>query len=246
VLRESEARLRALVHASSDVLYQMNPDWTEMRHLSGGGFLEDAGAPERNWLDRYIPASDQPQVTATIHAAIRTKSVFDLEHRVRMADGTIGWTSSRAVPLYGDTGEAKGWFGAASNITPLRESKSWLAAQKEAFQAAVSGASVEASLAILARAALERMGAPFSLRMTAALSCCTGPVDDVALLAKHCAKANADWPGSLRIRSNCKKSAAYSLRTGLEAAQAAAWHWASYLRFLGAGQAWRQLLQHHA
>jgi hypothetical protein len=136
----------------------MSPDWTEMRHLSGGSFLEDAGDPERNWLDRYIPPDDQPQVTVAIHEAMGAKRVFDIEHRVRMVDGTIGWTSSRAVPLYGETGEVKGWFGAASNITPLRESQNWLAAQKEAFQAAVSGASLEASLAILVRAATGQMG----------------------------------------------------------------------------------------
>ena len=31
-LRESEERFRAFVTASSDVVYRMSPDWTEMRH----------------------------------------------------------------------------------------------------------------------------------------------------------------------------------------------------------------------
>jgi hypothetical protein len=38
-LRDSEARLRLLTQASTDVLYRMSPDWGEMKELDGGGFL---------------------------------------------------------------------------------------------------------------------------------------------------------------------------------------------------------------
>jgi hypothetical protein len=41
----------------------------------------------------------------------------------------------------------------------LRESEVWLAAQKEAFKAALNGASLETSLGILARTAAEQWGA---------------------------------------------------------------------------------------
>ncbi|MES2465597.1 MAG: PAS domain S-box protein, partial [Armatimonadota bacterium] len=60
-LRESEANFRALVMASSDALYRMNADWTEMRQLRGGHFLLDTENPSRTWLDRYIFSEDQPQ-----------------------------------------------------------------------------------------------------------------------------------------------------------------------------------------
>lgn len=36
ILRESEERFRALSTASSDVLFRMTPDWSEMSNLSGG------------------------------------------------------------------------------------------------------------------------------------------------------------------------------------------------------------------
>jgi hypothetical protein len=38
----------------------------------------------------------------TIREAVRTKGLFELEHRVRRTDGTLGWTNSRAVPLLND------------------------------------------------------------------------------------------------------------------------------------------------
>jgi signal transduction histidine kinase/DNA-binding response OmpR family regulator len=54
---------------------------------------------------------------AVINEAIRTKSTFELEHRVRRVDGTFGWTFSRAVPLSDAKGDIVEWFGAASDVT---------------------------------------------------------------------------------------------------------------------------------
>src|SRR5215467_11812209 len=42
--------------------------------------------------------------------------------------------------------------------TALQESEIWLAAQKEAFQAAINGAPLETSLAVLVRTAVEQWG----------------------------------------------------------------------------------------
>jgi len=122
-LRASESQFRALVSASSEVLYRMSPDWSEMRQLNGRGFLADTEQPKRDWLESYIPPEDQPQVIAAIQEAIRGKSVFQLEHRVRRADGSIGWTASRAVPIVGAEGEISEWFGAAYNITERKRAE---------------------------------------------------------------------------------------------------------------------------
>ena len=124
-LRESEARLRLLTEASSDVLYRMSTDWGEMKELDGGGFLPStpSSQPNRSWLLAYIPESDQPAVIAAIDEAIRFKTTFDLEHRVVREDGTVGWTLSRAIPLLGPKGEIVEWFGAASDISARRDAE---------------------------------------------------------------------------------------------------------------------------
>jgi PAS domain S-box-containing protein len=56
-------------------------------------------------------------VWAAIEEAIRTKSMFELEYRVRRADSTLGWTHSRAVPMLNAQGSVTEWLGAASDVT---------------------------------------------------------------------------------------------------------------------------------
>lgn len=122
-LRESEQRFRALVNASSYAVYRMNSDWSEMRQLDGRGFISDTGKPTKGWLNEYIHPDDQALVLRTIREAVRTKSMFQLEHRVRRTDGTLGWTYSRAVPLLDSAGQIVEWFGAASDVTARKEAE---------------------------------------------------------------------------------------------------------------------------
>jgi len=60
-------------------------------------------------------------VLAVIAEAVRTKRLFELEHRVRRVDGSVGWTLSRAVPVLDASGEITEWFGAASDITARKQ-----------------------------------------------------------------------------------------------------------------------------
>ena len=137
-LRESEERLRALMTASSDVVYRMNPDWSEMRQLFGRNFISDTEKPNRNWLPEYIHPDDQARVKAAINEAIRTRSTFELEHRVLRVDGTLGWTFSRAVPLAGANGEIIEWFGAASDITARKLAEDALLESRAKLEAALA------------------------------------------------------------------------------------------------------------
>ncbi len=125
--RESEARLRALVTASSDALYRMSPDWSEMWQLNGGAFIPDTDRPTTGWLADYIVPEDQPKVRAAIDAAIAGRTIFELEHRVRRADGGVGWTASRAVPILGPAGEIAEWFGVATDVTDRKRAEAELA-----------------------------------------------------------------------------------------------------------------------
>ncbi|WP_247887327.1 PAS domain S-box protein [Azospirillum sp. SYSU D00513] len=123
--RVSEERFRVLAEASSQVFFRMSPDWSELRQLSGGGFLADTREPSGNWgwMDAYIHPEDRERGRAAIDEAIRTRSPLELEHRVRRADGTLGWTLSRAVPILDAEGRITEWFGAASDVTARRNAK---------------------------------------------------------------------------------------------------------------------------
>jgi PAS domain-containing protein len=116
-LRDSEVRFRGLVNATADVVYRMSPDWREMRALDGRGFIADTESPSVQWIDEYLLPEDQPHILAAIEDAVARQDVFQLEHRVRLVDGSVGWTFSRALPIRDETGEIIEWFGAASDVT---------------------------------------------------------------------------------------------------------------------------------
>lgn len=116
-LRASQVRLETLIRTSSEAMYAMSADWSEMREMSGGGFLADAATVKRNWMDEYIPVDDRPAVRAAIAEAIRTKTPFHLEHRICLADGSIGWTNSQAAPILDQNGAITDWIGAATDTT---------------------------------------------------------------------------------------------------------------------------------
>lgn len=119
-LRTTEERFRALLSAISDVVFRMSPDWSEMWQLDGQGSTANRPGPSRNWLIEYVHPDDQPAVVAAIAKALKTKALFELEHRVKRADGTFGWTLTRAVPLLDEQGHLVEWFGAARDMSARR------------------------------------------------------------------------------------------------------------------------------
>lgn len=117
----SEERFRALVAATSDVTYSVSADWEIMYELDGRGFLKDTHEPITGWRNRNVYPDDLDKVNAAIKEAIRTKKIFQLEHRVLRTDGSPGWTFSRAVPILDGEGNILEWFGAASDITQRKQ-----------------------------------------------------------------------------------------------------------------------------
>lgn len=118
-LRKNEARFRALVTAGAHSIYRMSPDWRLMYELDSQTLTNTTG-PIEGWVDKYILEEERARVSAAIDKSIRAKSVFELEHRVRLADGGIGWVLSRAVPLLDLDGAVTEWFGSVSDVTERR------------------------------------------------------------------------------------------------------------------------------
>ncbi|MFC7207488.1 PAS domain-containing protein [Comamonas endophytica] len=130
---ENEERLRLFLGATSEVVYCMGPDWSEIRHLQGRGFLPDVHAPTDHWMGRYIPDQDQPAVRQAIREAVEQKSVFEMEHPVIRVDGSMGWAHSRAMPVLDADGEVVEWFGAASDITARKEAEQALRLSQQRY-----------------------------------------------------------------------------------------------------------------
>ncbi|MFD1874792.1 PAS domain S-box protein [Hymenobacter bucti] len=133
--RQSEEEFRLLVTTTSDTVYRMSADCTQLEQLLGKDFLADTLSPSRTWTTQYIPDEDQPRVQAAIADAIARKGPLELEHRVQQADGTVGWAHSRAVPVLDAQGEVTGWLGAATNITASKQAEEALRESEARFRA---------------------------------------------------------------------------------------------------------------
>ena len=122
-LRGRDERFRALIAAGTDVMYCMSWDWSEMHQLNGNNFIAETKSSNPNWFQEYIHVDDRHHVKAVIDEAIQTKSTFELEHRVLLVDGSVGWTFSRAIPMQDAGGKIIEWFGAASDITERKRAE---------------------------------------------------------------------------------------------------------------------------
>jgi PAS domain S-box-containing protein len=130
-VRESEERFRTFISATSNVVYRMSPDWSEMRYLDGQEFIADTKDSSRTWVDKYIHRDDQHHVMAMIQRAIQSKTIFELEHRVIRTDGSLGWIYSRAIPIFAGHDEILEWFGSASDVTQRKRTEEALREQQE-------------------------------------------------------------------------------------------------------------------
>ena len=143
-MHASAQHFHALARATSDIVYRMSADWCSMHPLDGRAFLLSTDSPldDWAWLDRNVPRDEHPRVRQAISVAIAQKALFSLEHRVLRPDGSIGWTSSRAVPILDENGNMLEWFGAASDITQRKAAEAALA-RSEAFARSVVDANAD-------------------------------------------------------------------------------------------------------
>ena len=114
-LRESEDRHRHTVELNPQVAWTAFPDgrldhvsprWHEWTGSSGlGESWRDALHPED--LDRCALAWQRARITG---------EPYDVEHRVRLRDGSYAWMRSRAFPRRDEGGRIMRWYGNSENI----------------------------------------------------------------------------------------------------------------------------------
>jgi PAS domain S-box-containing protein len=125
-LRASSQRFRQLVTSTSCAVFRMSPDWQDLLQLHAPGFIAETDRPSRGWLQRYVHPDDHSTVLAAIDEAVRTKRIFEIEHRVRRLDRTFGWTLSRAIPVFCPSKQLVEWFGTVTDITDRKNAEALL------------------------------------------------------------------------------------------------------------------------
>jgi PAS domain S-box-containing protein len=124
-LRRSEARYRSLIEASTQVVWTCAPDGKQDRELpEWQAFTGQTGEQIRGlgWMDAIHP-EDVPATMAAFADAIRSKSVFNLEQRLRRHDGAYRYMQVRGVPILDTSGEIAEWIGTHTDVTEQKLSQ---------------------------------------------------------------------------------------------------------------------------
>ena len=136
--RRSEERFRSLVTATSQIVWTAaangeftaeQPTWTS---FTGQTFEQLRG---RGWLDAVHP--DEREHTSRVwQRAVQTRSLYEVEHRLRRRDGTYVPMSVRAAPVLEPDGAIREWVGAHADITDRRLAEEELLHAKDAAEVA--------------------------------------------------------------------------------------------------------------
>jgi PAS domain S-box-containing protein len=140
VLRESEARLRAMADAIPQLAWMAEPDghifWYNRRWYDFTGTT-----PEQmegwGWQTVHDPAI-LPRVLAGWKASIATGEPFEMEFPLRGADGVFRWFLTRVEPLRDAAGRVVRWFGTNTDIDELRRAREELSATRDELELRVA------------------------------------------------------------------------------------------------------------
>jgi PAS domain S-box-containing protein len=123
--RESEAQFHTIADTAPLMIWVAGPDkrctfvnkgWLA---FSGRTFEEELGD---GWLACLHP-DDRERCYTTYAAAFDARRGFQVEKRVRRADGEYRWVLSSGVPRYGPDGEFAGYVGNFNDITEFKRSR---------------------------------------------------------------------------------------------------------------------------
>jgi len=139
-LTASERRYRTLAEALPQLMWTSRPDGH--RDYYSRQWLEYTGIPEEeqfglSWLDKVVHPADRERVRACWTAAVEGRNDYDLEYRLRRADGQYRWFKARATPVR-DGAQIVRWFGTCTDITDIVEARETLRRSSEELERLVA------------------------------------------------------------------------------------------------------------
>ena len=122
-LRESERRFRQMADAMPQITWTARADgnldyFNQRTYEYTGMTLEELR--DDGWGNALHP--DEKQFAYDVYGrAIRSGTVYEIEYRIRRADGTFRWHLGRSLPVRGPLGEILYWVGTATDIEDRRQ-----------------------------------------------------------------------------------------------------------------------------
>jgi PAS domain S-box-containing protein len=122
-LRESEQRFRNLANTLPVMVWTTRTDTT--LDFVNHTIVTFTGVPvddllENGWLE-YLHPDDVDPCQKTFLPAVAARRRFQLEYRLRRADGAYRWILDTGVPKYDSDGDFGGYIGSAIDISDRRE-----------------------------------------------------------------------------------------------------------------------------
>ncbi|MCW6053552.1 PAS domain S-box protein [Lyngbya sp. CCAP 1446/10] len=136
-IKQSEERYRSLILATSQIVWTADsegrsPDLPTWRAYTGQTVAEVVGL---GWLDT-IHSDDRERTAQVWMEAVQTKSLYDIEYRIRGADGNYRYFQVRGVPILNEDGSIREWVGTCTDIHDRKQAEFLMAKAKEAAEAA--------------------------------------------------------------------------------------------------------------
>lgn len=124
-IRESEARFRNLADNAPVMVWVTEPDGS-CTYLSRSWYEFTAQTPEtglgHGWLDAVHP-DDRAWSEEIFMRANAKREAFQLEYRLRRADGAYRWNIDAAAPRFSEDGVFLGYVGSVIDITERKQAE---------------------------------------------------------------------------------------------------------------------------
>jgi PAS domain S-box-containing protein len=125
IKQESEKRFHHLADSMPQLVWTVLPD-RKVEYINQR-VVEDLGLDSvpKEWPEwaHVLHPDDQGETSRAWEMAAQESRIFQVEHRVRMADGSYRWHLSRAFPICDKEGQVIRWFGTGTDIHDLKQTK---------------------------------------------------------------------------------------------------------------------------
>jgi PAS domain S-box-containing protein len=124
-LRFGEERYRSLIEATTAIVWntpasgEFEVEQSRWSAFTGQTFDQLRGW---GWLDAVHP-DDRPHTARVWSAAVASRSIYHVEHRLRRHDGTYRHMLVRAVPILDRDGAIREWVGVHTDVTVQKEAE---------------------------------------------------------------------------------------------------------------------------
>ena len=117
-LSDSEDRFRTLADTMPQMVWSTLPDG--FHDYYNARWYEFTGVPDgstdgEGWNDMFHP-DDQARAWEIWRHSLETGAPYQIEYRLRHADGTYRWVLGRALPIRDTDGQITRWFGTCTDI----------------------------------------------------------------------------------------------------------------------------------